>query len=101
MLQNGERKWYNSSNERGKRDNMPIVLEQVKRLDVYDKMRLMEYLVKTLSTTIVRYEGASSRKCRRRIGAMAGRWPDYSYERDREMDEEIVADCDMFKDGVL
>ena len=40
-------------------------------------------------------------KNRRRIGAMAGRWPDYSYERDREMDAEIAADCDAFKDGAL
>ena len=80
---------------------MPMVLEQVKQLDSYDKMRLMEYLIRTLSATIVRYEGATPGKSRRRIGAMAGRWPDYSYERDREMDEEIVADCDVFKDGAL
>ena len=80
---------------------MPLVLEQVKQLDTYDKMRLMEYLIRTLSTTIARYEDVPPRKSRRRIGAMAGKWPDYSYERDREMDDEIVADCDVFRDDAL
>ena len=45
--------------------------------------------------------GAPIRKNRRRIGAMAGRWPDYSYERDREIDAEIAADCDVFKGCAL
>ena len=80
---------------------MPAVMEQIRELDVYEKMRLMEYLLKTLSVAIVQNKGSAPRKNRRRIGAMAGRWPDYSYARDREMDEEIAADCDAFKDGAL
>lgn len=80
---------------------MPVVMEQISQLDAYEKMRLMEYLLKTISVAIVRQEGAPPRKNRRRIGAMAGRWPDYSYERDREMDMEIAADCEAFKDGAL
>ena len=80
---------------------MPVVMEQVNQLNTLEKLRLMEYLLKTLSVAIVRQEGAPHRKNRRRIGAMAGRWPDYSYERDREMDAEIAADCDAFKDGAL
>ena len=80
---------------------MPAVMEQVNQLNTLEKLRLMEYLFKTLSVAIVRQEGAPPRKNRRRIGAMAGRWPDYSYERDREMDAEIAADCDAFKDGAL
>lgn len=80
---------------------MPAVMEQVNQLNTLEKLRLMEYLLKTLSVAIVRQEGAPPRKNRRRIGAMAGRWPDYSYERDREMDAEIAADCDAFKDGAL
>ena len=35
-------------------------------------------------------------KNRRRIGAMAGRWPDYSYERDREMDDLPLLHRDPF-----
>ena len=80
---------------------MPAVMEQVNQLNTLEKLRLMEHLLKTLSVAIVRQEGAPPRKNRRRIGAMAGRWPDYSYERDREMDAEIAADCDAFKDGAL
>ena len=80
---------------------MPAVMEQVNQLNTLEKLRLMEYLLKTLSVAIVRQEGAPPRKNRRRIGAMAGRWPDYSYERDREMDAEIAAACDAFKDGAL
>ena len=80
---------------------MPAVMEQVNQLNTLEKLRLMEYLLKTLSVAIVRQEGVPPRKNRRRIGAMAGRWPDYSYERDREMDAEIAADCDAFKDGAL
>ncbi len=80
---------------------MTAVMEQVNHMNTLEKLRLMEYLLKTLSVAIVRQEGAPPRKNRRRIGAMAGRWPDYSYERDREMDAEIAADCDAFKDGAL
>ncbi len=76
---------------------MPVVMEQVNQLNTMEKLRLMESLFKALSETIARYENVEQPKHRRRIGAMAGRWPDYSYERDREMDDEIAADCDAFK----
>ena len=37
---------------------MPAVIEQVERMSVSDKMRLMEYLVKSISSTVMQYDDA-------------------------------------------
>ncbi len=37
----------------------PAVMEQVEVLSVADKMRLMEYLVKSISRTVMQYDGAA------------------------------------------
>ena len=68
---------------------MSAVIEQVERMSVLDKMRLMEYLVRSLSTAVVQCEGLQPRKSRRRIGAMAGKWRLPTEAEDRAMDAEI------------
>ena len=35
---------------------MPAVIEQVERMSVSDKMRLMEYLVKSISGAVMQYD---------------------------------------------
>ena len=78
---------------------MPAVFEQVERMSVSDKMRLMEYLVRSLSITIVQYENAPSFKTKRRIGAMAGKWRLPTEEEDRAMDVEIESMFECLQEG--
>ena len=68
---------------------MPAVFKQVERLSVSDKMRLREYLVRSLSIAVVQYENVPSLKEKRRIGAMAGMWRLPTEEEDHAMDAEI------------
>ena len=68
---------------------MPAVMEQVERMSVSDKMRLMEYLVKSISVTIERCDDTHPRKAKRRIGSMAGKWRLPTDDEDRAMDSEI------------
>ena len=46
---------------------MPAVMEQVERISVSDKMRLMEYLVKSISVTIVRCDDTHPRTTKLRM----------------------------------
>ena len=67
---------------------MPAVMEQVNQLNTLEKLRLMEYLLKTLSVAIVRYEDVEKPKHRRRIGAMDGKWKLPTWEEDKAMDRD-------------
>ncbi len=78
---------------------MPAVIEQVERMSVSDKMRLMEYLVRSLSTVVVQYENAPSPRAKRRIGAMAGKWRLPTDEEDRAMDAEIESMFECLQEG--
>lgn len=78
---------------------MPTVIEQVKRMSVSDKMRLMEYLVRSLSLVVVRYENAPSIKAKRRIGSMAGKWRLPTDEEDRAMDAEVESMFECLQEG--
>ncbi len=78
---------------------MPAVFEQVERLSVSDKMRLMEYLVRSLSITVVQYENVPHLKEKRRIGAMAGKWRLPTEEEDRAMDAEIESMFECLQRG--
>ena len=78
---------------------MPAVIEQVERMSVSDKMRLMEYLVRSLSIAVVQYENAPVHKAKRRIGAMAGKWHLPTDEEDRAMDAEIESMFECLQDG--
>ena len=78
---------------------MSAVIEQVERMSVSDKMRLMEYLVRSLSIAVVQYENASVHKTKRRIGAMAGKWRLPTDEEDRAMDTEIESMFECLQEG--
>ena len=80
---------------------MPAVMEQVNQLNTLEKLRLMEYLLKTLSVAIVRYEDVEKPKHRRRIGAMDGKWKLPTWEEDKAMDREIVADFEASLESPL
>ena len=77
---------------------MPAVIEQVERMSVSDKMRLMEYLVRSLSITFVQYENEHFAKPKR-IGAMAGKWRLPTDEEDRAMDAEIESMFECLQRG--
>ena len=38
---------------------MPAVMEQIEGMSIADKMRLMEYLVKSISSTVMQYDDAA------------------------------------------
>ena len=78
---------------------MSAVIEQIERMSVSDKMRLMEYLVRSLSAVVVQYENAPSPKVKRRIGAMAGKWRLPTDEEDRAMDAEIESMFECLQEG--
>ena len=78
---------------------MPAVIEQVERMSVSDKMRLMEYLVRSLSTVVVQYENTPPPRAKRRIGAMAGKWRLPTDEEDRAMDAEIESMFECLQEG--
>ena len=78
---------------------MPAVFEQVERMSVSDKMRLMEYLVRSLSITVVQYENVPSLKEKRRIGAMAGKWRLPTEAEDRAMDAERESMFERLQEG--
>ena len=78
---------------------MPAVFKQVERLSVSDKMRLREYLVRSLSIAVVQYENVPSLKEKRRIGAMAGMWRLPTEEEDRAMDAEIESMFECLQGG--
>ena len=78
---------------------MPAVIEQVERMSVSDKMRLMEYLVRSLSTMVVQYENTPQPNAKRRIGAMAGKWRLPTDEEDRAMDAEVESMFECLQEG--
>ena len=78
---------------------MPAVIEQVERMSVSDKMRLLEYLVRSLSIAVVQYENTPIHKAKRRIGAMAGKWRLPTDEEDRAMDAEIESMFECLQEG--
>ncbi|MBR2354914.1 MAG: hypothetical protein IKA69_00850 [Kiritimatiellae bacterium] len=43
---------------------MPAVMEQVDGMSVADKMRLMEYLVKSISSTVMQYDDVAKMHAR-------------------------------------
>ena len=64
---------------------MPAVIEQVERMSVSDKMRLLEYLVRSLSIAVVQYEN--------------GKWRLPTDEEDRAMDAEIESMFECLQEG--
>ena len=68
---------------------MPAVMESVRKMSADEKLRLLEYLVKSLSFTVVRYNNALVGMGNRRIGSMAGKWRLPTDEEDHAMDAEI------------
>ena len=68
-------------------------------MSVSDKMRLLEYLVRSLSIAVVQYENAPIHKAKRRIGAMAGKWRLPTDEEDRAMDAEIESMFECLQEG--
>ena len=44
---------------------MPAVMEQVEGMSVADKMRLMEYLVKSISSTVMQYDDVAKVQTRK------------------------------------
>ena len=59
---------------------MPAVIEQVERMSVSDKMRLLEYLVRSLSIAV-------------------GKWRLPTDEEDRAMDAEIESMFECLQEG--
>ena len=78
---------------------MPAVMEQIEGMSIADKMRLMEYLVRSLSITVVQYENTPPPKPKRRIGAMAGKWRLPTDEEDQATDAEIESMFECLHEG--
>lgn len=68
---------------------MPAVMEQVSKMSADEKLRLLAYLVKSLSFALVRHDPTSSGRGKRRIGSMEGKWQLPTDEQDRSMDAEV------------
>ena len=78
---------------------MPAVMEEVARMSVADKMRLMVYLAKSVSFTMEQYDIVSPKRIKRRIGSMAGKWTLPTDEEDRAMDAEIESMFECLQEG--
>lgn len=72
---------------------MPMILEQVDKMSMSDKMKIMEYIMRSISNSIDEQSRSQGSHKRYRIGMMAGKWTLPSDDADRQMDEEIA---DMF-----
>ena len=73
---------------------MPEVMEQIERMSRAEQIRLAHLLLDAIENGTV-VSGSQGRvDVSKRIGLMEGQARIPSYERDLEMDEEIVAGCD-------
>ena len=73
---------------------MSAIMEQLDMLTVSEKMRIVEYLIKSISVVVVRQED-NGKKATRRIGVMDGKWKLPTWEEDKALDREIEADFEM------
>ena len=78
---------------------MPAVMEEVARMSVADKMRLMVYLAKSVSFTMEQYDIVPPKRIKRRIGSMAGKWTLPTDEEDKAMDAEIESMFECLQEG--
>jgi len=78
---------------------MPAVMEQVSKMSADEKLRLLAYLVKSLSFTLVRHDQTSDCRGKRRIGSMEGKWRLPTDEQDRSMDAEIESMFECLQEG--
>ena len=68
---------------------MPAVMEQIDKMSAEEKLRLMGYILKSISASALE-QGRGLH--RRRIGVMDGKWKIPTWEEDKAMDREIEAD---------
>lgn len=74
---------------------MAEILEQLSKMTCAERIRIAQWILEGIANGEVASYSGGKVDVSKRIGLMNGMEKIPSYEKDREMDEEIVADCDF------